>query len=231
MTPRRALLALAALAGCGNLTEAGGVAGLEVRVPRPPEVEVAQTLVLQAKALDRQGDSVAVPVTWLTPDTTVVLTSDGRLTGRTGGTNARVQAQAGALVSDFVTFAVRPRPDTLVLGADSIQTVAAGVAASGPLVVTVRSFAPPEPLSGRTVTFSVAEPAFADPAQRTVELPGGVLTLAATTGSDGTPAPAVTLSRVAGQPAPDSAVVTVAATTATGALVPGSGQRFIVRFD
>ncbi len=51
------------------------------------------------------------------------------------------------------------------------------------------------------------------------------------TGADGTPSPPVTLDRVAGQTAPDSAIVTVAATTATGAAVPGSGQRFIVHFQ
>jgi len=58
-----------------------------------------------------------------------------------------------------------------------------------------------------------------------------VLSLAATTGTDGSPATAVTLNRVTGQSSPDSAIVTVAAATATGAIVPGSGQRFIVRFQ
>jgi hypothetical protein len=45
------------------------------------------------------------------------------------------------------------------------------------------------------------------------------------------PATAVTVSRVAGQPSPDSAIVSVAAATATGATVPGTGQRFIIRFQ
>ena len=226
----RLLMAFAALAGCSNLTEEGGVAGLEIRVPRPATVEVGQTIQLSARALDRQGDSVAAAVTWLTPDTTVTLTPDGHLTGRTSG-SARVQAEVGTLVSDFVTFTVNPRPDTLALAGDSILTVASGVGISAPLFASIRSFAPAEPLSGEVITYTVTAPVFPDPTQRTVELPGGVLSLAAITGADGTPATPVTLNRVTGQSSPDSAIVTVSAVTAAGATVPGSGQRFIVRFQ
>jgi len=227
---RRLLMAFGALAGCSNLTEEGGVAGLEIRVPRPATVEVGQTIQLSARALDRQGDSVAAAVTWLTPDTTVTLTPDGHLTGRTSG-SARVQAEVGTLVSDFVTFTVNPRPDTLALAGDSILTVASGVGISAPLFASIRSFAPAEPLSGEVITYTVTAPVFPDATQRTVELPGGVLSLAAITGADGTPATPVTLNRVTGQSSPDSAIVTVSAVTAAGATVPGSGQRFIVRFQ
>jgi len=223
-------MAFGALAGCSNLTEEGGVAGLEIRVPRPATVEVGQTIQLGARALDRQGDSVAAAVTWLTPDTTVTLTPDGHLTGRTSG-SARVQAEVGTLVSDFVTFTVNPRPDTLALAGDSILTVASGVGISAPLFASIRSFAPAEPLSGEVITYTVTAPVFPDATQRTVELPGGVLSLAAITGADGTPATPVTLKRVTGQSSPDSAIVTVSAVTAAGATVPGSGQRFIVRFQ
>ena len=223
-------MAVAALAGCSNLTEQGGVAGLEIRVPRPATVEVGQTIQLSARAFDRQGDSVAVAVTWLTPDTTVTITPDGRLTGRTSGT-ARVQAGVGTIVSDFVTFTVNPRPDTLALSGDSILTVAPGVGISAPLVASIRSFAPAEPLSGEVIIYTITAPVFADPTQRTVELPGGLLILAAITAADGTPATPVTLNRVTGQPSPDSAIVTVAAVTAAGTAVPGSGQRFIIHFQ
>jgi hypothetical protein len=192
---------------------------------------VGQTIQLSARALDRQGDSVGAAVSWLTPDTTVTLTPTGLLTGRTGATTARVQAAAGTIVSDFVVFSVNPRPDTLQLTGDSILTVAAGVAASTPLLASLRSFAPAGPLSGRLITYTITAPVFSDPAQRTVELPGGVLSLDATTGGDGAPATPVTANRVTGQPSPDSAIVTVAAVTATGAAVPGSGQRFIIRFQ
>ena len=182
----------------------------------------------QGRALDASGAPVDVPITWLTPDTTIIVSADGQVTGRTGGSTGRVQAQAGALASDFFSFTVRPRPDTLVLSPDSVLTVAADAPTSAPLVATLRSFAPDQPLADATIVYTVTSPAFADPAARTVELPGGVLTLAATTGADGTPATPVTLARVAGRTAPAVAVVTVSAVTATGAPVAGrdSGSRF-----
>lgn len=222
---------LAAVPGCSNLTEEGGVAGLEIRVPRPPAVEVGQTIQLSARALDRQGDSVGAAITWLTPDTTVTLTLTGLLTGRTGGTTARVQAQVNSIVSDFVTFTVKPRPDTLKIVGDSIFVVASGVTTSAPLVASLQSFAPAIALPNDVITYTVVSPVFADPTQRTVQLPGGLLTLGAVTGLDGSPASPVTVSRVTGTTSPDSAIVTVSAQTATGAAVPGSGQRFIVRFQ
>ncbi len=231
MRCRYFLAAFAAVAGCSNLTEENGVAGLELRVPRPPVVEVGQTIQLSARALDLQGDSVAATIVWITPDTTVILTPTGQMTGRTGGTTARVQAHVGSIVSDFVTFTVNPAPDTLKLVGDSVLTVAPGVTASAPLLASLQSFVPAQALEGDVITFRIAEPVFADPTLRTVELPGGVLTLDATTGLDGTPTPSVTVNRVTGRASPDSAIVTVSALTAAGATVPGSGQRFIVRFQ
>jgi hypothetical protein len=225
------LAACLALGGCSGLTEEGGVAGLEVQLPNPPEVKVGQTIILQARALDAAGAPVDVPITWLTPDTTIIVSSDGQVTGRTGGTTGRVQAQAGSLASDLFSLIVRPRPDTLVLSPDSVLTVAADVSTSAPLVATLRSRAPDQALADGTIVYTVTSPAFADPAERTIELPGGVLMLGATTGTDGAPATPVTLARVAGRAAPPTAVVTVSAVTATGAPVAGSGQRFQVQFQ
>ena len=225
------LAASLALGGCSGLTEEGGVAGLEIEIPRPAEVEVGQTIHLVGRALDGAGNPVDVPVTWLTPDTTIIVTPTGDVTGRTGATTGRVQAQAGVLASDFVTLSVLARPDTLVLSPDSVLSVAPDVQVSSPMVATLQSFQPPGPLASRTIVFTVAAPTFADPAERTVELPGGVLTLAAETGTDGAPVEPVTLGRVAGRPSPPIAIVTVSAVTATGLPVPGSGQRFQVQFQ
>jgi hypothetical protein len=219
-------------AGCSNLsTNESGIAGLEIRVPRPAAVEVGQTIQLHARALDEQGDSIAATVRWITPDTTITLTPDGKLTGRTGGSTAQVQAQSANIVSDFVSFTVNARPDTIVITGDSVLVVAAGAAGSTPLLASLRSFDPAGPLSGRTVLYRIVDPVFPDPAQRTVELPGRVLAVNAQTGADGTPATAVTVNRISGRTAPDSVIATVSATTATGLVVAGSGQRFIVRFQ
>jgi hypothetical protein len=220
-----------ALGGCSGLSDEGGVAGLEIQYPQDRQVEAGQTIILTARALDSSGRPVDAAITWLTPDTTISLTGDGQLTGRTGGTTGRVQAQAGALASEFVTFTVRPRPDTLVLSPDSVLTVATDTPASAALVASLRSFTPEQAVSGGVITYTVTSPAFADPAERTVELPGGLLVLAATTGGDGASATPVTLARVAGRTAPATAIVTVTAVTATGTTVPGSGQRFRIQFE
>ena len=103
----------------------------------------------------------------------------------------------GSLVSDFVTFTVNARPDTLAITGDSVLTVTTGMASSNRLLASLRSFDPAGPLSGRVIVYRIVAPAFADPSQRSVEFPGGLLALQAETGADGTPATAVT---VAGSP-------------------------------
>ena len=192
-------------------------------------MEVGQTIVLQGRALDASGAPVDVPITWRTPDTTIIVRADGQVTGRTGGSTGRVQAQAGALASDFFSFTVRPRPDTLVLSPDSCSRLSRSrrFRAVGGDAAKLR---PDQPLADATIVYTVTSPAFADPAERTVELPGGGLTLAATTGADGTPATPVTLGRVAGRTAPAVAVVTSAPSPRPGA-GRGSGQRFQDQFQ
>src|SRR6185295_5881156 len=118
-------------------------------------------IMLRAAALDAKGDSVpSAPIIWVTPDTTVILTPSGQLTGRTGGQTARVQAQLDTLVSDFVTFTVNPRPDTVVITGDSVLTVASDTTVSGPLLASLRSLNPAEPLADRVITYTVTAPVF-----------------------------------------------------------------------
>lgn len=226
------LLLVATLGGCSNLTETDGVAGLDVLTPKPPSVEVGETIQLQARPFNAQGETVSVPVTWTTPDNTVTLTPDGKLTGVTPQSTARVQAQAGSIVSDFIVFSVIYPPDTLALTGDSVLAVPAGSTTSGALQAGLFSLqsGSRQPVAGRRITYQVTSPTFADPSQRTVELPGQTLTLAAQTGTDGMPTSPVTLSRVGTSTGPLTAIVTVTATTGTGAPVPGSGQRFTVTF-
>jgi len=98
------LLAAAALA-CSNVTDAGdGVVALDVKVPSRLEVEVGDTVQLSARALDRNGDSVAATITWSTPDTTVsVAPATGLVTGLAPGTG-RVQAYALFIVVGALAF-------------------------------------------------------------------------------------------------------------------------------
>jgi uncharacterized protein YjdB len=105
---RRACVA-ALLAGCGNLpTTEEGVAYLEVIPPKNLSIEVGASLQLIARALDKEGNVLDVPITWRTPDTAVSVDEEGEVTGLAVG-SARVQAAVGSsttLVSDFIEVKV-----------------------------------------------------------------------------------------------------------------------------
>jgi uncharacterized protein YjdB len=104
-----ALLA-ALVAGCGTLpTTDDGVAFLDIIPPATLTVEVGDTLRFVARALDRDGQPIDVPVSWRTPDTTVSVDDSGLVTGLVAGTG-RVQAAVGdseRLVSEFFSVTVK----------------------------------------------------------------------------------------------------------------------------
>lgn len=205
---------------------------LEVRVPAAPTVEVADTLQLAARALDKNGDSIPATIDWRTADPAVtVIPGTGQVIGQAVGT-ARVQAVSGSLASDPITVTVVARPDSVVLVGPDTQTVPAGQITSAPLVAKLITNQPPTPgpVANQHLIYSIILPAFADPATRTVQLSNVALVDTVTTDVNGTPSTPVTVGRVAGTTSPDSAVVEVRAVRRRGAQVPGSGQRFVVRF-
>jgi uncharacterized membrane protein len=216
------------LINCSNLTEgAGGVVGLEVSVPTASSVEVGEALQLSARALDRDGQTLNIPISWRAADPTLTVDEQtGIVTGVAPGTG-RVQAFVGSLASDFVSLTVLARADTISIVGDSIVTVDPAALASTPLVVQVQSFTPAGPAASRPVVYTITSPPEVVP--HVVELPGGVLSDTLLTASDGT-IQGITLNRVAGVTSPDSAIVVIRSYRASGADVPGSGQRFIVRF-
>jgi hypothetical protein len=216
------------LLGCSDLTEgAGGAVGLQILEPALKTLEIGETVQLSATALDKAGNAVNTPIDWRTPDGTLTVDATGAVTGVAQG-SGRVQAFSGSLASNLLTFTVIVRADTLVLVGDSVVTVPAGVTASAPLVVQLRSFSPDDPLADRPVIYAVTSPPDVGP--HTVELPGGVLTDTLNTAADGTVA-TVTLNRVNGTTQPDTAIVEIRASRTRGAAVPGSGQRFRVAFQ
>jgi hypothetical protein len=222
------LLSVVGLQGCSNLTEgAGGVVGLEIQTPSLNTIEVGETLQLTVQALDKDGNPVAAPVTWLAQDTTLTVDAAGAITGVFPGPG-HVQAFSGSLASELETFTVIARADALVLTGDSVITVPAGVTASAPLLVELQSFSPAGPLPSRPVVYTVTSPPDVGP--HTVELPGAVLTDTVLTGTDGAVS-SVTLNRVNGTTQPATAIVEVRAFRTRGEAVPGSGQRFTVNFQ
>jgi hypothetical protein len=223
-------IAFALAAGCSNLNEVeGGVVALEVTLPSPSIIEVNESLQLSARALNKDGDSVAATIVWSAADPTLTVdASTGVLTGVSPG-SGRVQASVGSLTSGVLTFSVIAPADTLILTGDSVLTVAPDSAASAPLAVQLQSFSPAGPVEGRLVIYTLTSP---DPATTspTVALTNGFSEDTAATAADGT-ITAITLTRLAGITAPDTAIVTVRASRTRGSVVPGSGQRFIVLFQ
>jgi hypothetical protein len=224
------LLLAAALLGCSGLDEGeAGVVGIEVRVQGPDTVEVGESIQLSARPLNKDGDSVGTPVSWVSADAAATIdAATGVLTGVSAG-SARIQASVGALGSALITFAVINPADTLELTSDSIVIVPVGTVTSPALTARLDYLDPAGPvaLAGRGVIYALTSP---DPAAGTptVLLQGNVVADTVTTGSDGNAS--TTLVVVTGSTPPDSAIVTVGAQRTRGATVPGSGQRFIIRF-
>jgi len=229
VTRRIGLLVLAAVLGCSGLTESeSGVVGIEVRVTGPDTVEVGESIQLSARPLDKNGDSAAAAVTWVSADTSATIDpTTGILTGVSPGT-ARVQASVGSLSSAIITFAVIPPADTLALAGDSVFTLPAGTAVSPALLTSLQSFHPAGALPGRGVIYAITSP---DPSAGAlgVTLVNGLAVDTVLTGSDGTASNA--LSVVTGATPPPSVIVEVRAQRTRGATVPGSGQRFTVQFQ
>ena len=227
MTRRLGPLLVAVALGCSGLTESeAGVVGIEVGVPGPDSVEVGESIQLTVKPINKDGDSAAVPVTWLSADPTATIDpSAGVLTGVSPGP-ARVQASVGSLRSPIITFAVVARADSLVLAGDSILTIPAGTTTSPGLLTRLDSFNPPGPIAGWRVVYAITspDPAAAPPA---VVFAGGTSADTVLTADDGTAAPTLTVAA----PPPDTVIVQVRATHLRGAEVPGSGQRFVVLFE
>lgn len=104
---RWAALVVPALAlGCSDLTDAGnGVVELEVTQPAQTQIEIGEMLQLSARALDKNGDPVAVAISWRTADATVTVDNQGLVTGVAPGPG-RVQAFVGSLSSALITLTV-----------------------------------------------------------------------------------------------------------------------------
>ena len=231
-----AVLVAALLGGCGSLQpNDAGVALLEVQPPLCNGIEVGHTVTLTARTFDQHGDSVEAPVWWRTPDPTAIAvdSATGRTTGLGVSDTARVQAVVGsknALISDFVPLIVTPVADTLSQSSAPRVVVNANVGSSPPLLVTIGRKNPAAPIGEFPLVYRVIAPVFAASEDRTVEFPGGTLTLTACSGATGNPAVQTQLNRRSGTTQPDSAIVEVTAKHPDGSIVPGSGWRFTVLF-
>ncbi len=231
-----AVLLAALLGGCSSLQpNDAGVSSLEVRPPLCDGIEIGTTVDLDARTFDQSGDSVEAPVWWRTPDPTAidVDSATGRTTGRLVTDTARVQAVVGTkdpIVSDLLPLVVTPRADTLAQTSAARVTVETNVTSSSAILVTISRKNPATPVKSFPLVYRVTAPVFAASDNRTVEFPGGTLTLTACSGPSGTPLVAPQLNRRANTTQPDSAIVDVTARHPDGSTVPGSGWRFTIVF-
>jgi hypothetical protein len=108
------LLTVAAVAACGSLPDAGnGVVQLKIFTPDSLFLYPDSSLILRAVAFNLNGDSVATPILWRTPDTALVTVdaTSGLVTSRIDtGATARVQASAGTLLSPIISIQLRTAP-------------------------------------------------------------------------------------------------------------------------
>lgn len=232
---RAAGLAALALAACSELSSSDEtVIALQVTAPPGAVVEVGDTVQYTAVALNRNGDPIPAPIRWATPDTAIIAVDSltGEVLGKQAGQPARVQASSEGLVSSLNIINVIASADTLILVApDTVRVDLLPATSSPSLVARLESFNPVGPVPGRSIIYEVIEPVFATPADATVAFGNGAVADTAVTGSTGEPLTAIALSRVTGKVSPDSAIVTIRATRHQGTEpVPGSGQRWIVRF-
>jgi hypothetical protein len=227
---RRALALLLSLlaAGCSGLDEGqAGVVGIEVQVPGPDSLEVGESIQLGARPLDKNGDSAATAVTWISVDPTASIDpATGVLTGLSVG-SARVQATVGSLGSGLITFAIVPHADSLLIAGDSIFTASLTAPPLPTFTTVVWSFNPVGPVPSQGVIYAITSPdPLITPAAVVLSTNSQVVDTVPT-GTDGIAVASLAL--VPGTTPPDSVIVTVSASRIRGAVVPGSGQRFILR--
>jgi hypothetical protein len=218
-----------AMTACSGLEEGeNGVVAIEVETPAFQNLEVGEQVQMVARALWVDGQVVDAAIDWRSSNAAVSVDAAGLVTGAAEG-QADVQAAVGSLASERVTFTVLARADTIIIVGDSVLTIPIGADPPVPATLTVRleSFTPPKPLSGRDVIFEITSPV--PGTTPTVQLVGGVQSDTIDTSAEGTAS--VTVEPVSGQIPPDTAIVQVRAERTRGAVVPGSGQRFIVLFQ
>jgi hypothetical protein len=203
--------------------------------PASPSVEESDTLPLVVRVLDRAGDSVPGAVVTLIVLDTAALRVDSAgvgVIGRVPATAARVVASSGNLRSDPLSIRVLAAADSIGATGSVTLTVAAADSQSGPLATAVLDLTTTPgqaaPLSGRPVRYSIVFPAFADLASATAVLGNDSLAATVLTATGGTTSVVV---KRRGAAQPDSAVVLASAVRGTGATVPGSPVRFVVRFQ
>ena len=241
----RRLLLIAVLAlACTEITgNSDRIIAVEIVGPLIRTVEEGDTLQLEARALDANGNVVQEAVIlWAVVDDSIVGFTIGETTGlveTTAPDTGRVAAFADELPSEPVLIQVSPAADSVASVSAARDTVDSGEPASATLTVEVLDITSdtlPLPLIGKPVHFDLVEPPPGDPAGAGVFL----ATTDTVPGADPHHLEVVSqalgqawvvVRKVSGTTPPDSAVVHATVVTATGDTVAGSPVRFVVLFQ
>lgn len=199
-------------------------------------MEEHDTLRLVVRVFDRGGDSIpgaAIRLVVLDTALLAVDSADQAVVGLKPGSNARVVAMSGSLRSDPLAIQVLATADSVAATGAAVDTLTGSDSASAPLAVTLLDLhsvpGQATPLANRPVTFAIVQPVFASRDSATAVLGNDSLTARTTTAAGGV-ASVTVKRRGKGAVQPDSVVVQATARRASGAAVPGSPVRFVVRF-
>jgi hypothetical protein len=197
-----------------------------VSLPYGGNVELGDTLMPSARALDGRGDSVAATIYWKSLDTahvTVLDSTTGATFGKANGAGA-IQARVGNLHSNPIAITVLAAADTVSAKSPLRDSVSVGTkldSLSDSLKVEVADTngGITTALSGRKVAFQITYPA--DTAAFTL-VPGDTVLTGTTV--------AVVRVKLKNRALPDSVVLTATARHLRGATIPGSPITFTVIF-
>ncbi|MGH8698105.1 MAG: hypothetical protein ACREVS_16600 [Burkholderiales bacterium] len=199
---------------------------LEVVLPDSGLLELGDTMLPRARALNGRGDSVDAAIFWASLDTATVVVLDSA-TGATFGKqtpSGRIQARVGNLRSSPVTITVQPPLDSVAADGVVRDTMALTGVPPDSLSDSLRVRVFATPASGpnlvyRLVTYeAVVYPTAA----------GGVTFVPRDTLRTATTGVTATQLRFTGGIAPDSVLVTARVLRADGSPVPGSPVSFVV---
>jgi len=239
----RRLLLIAVLAlACTEITgNSDRIIAVEIVGPLIRTVEEGDTLQLEARALDANGNVVQEAVIlWAVVDDSIVGFTIGETTGlveTTAPDTGRVAAFADELPSEPVLIQVSPAADSVASVSATRDTVDGAEPASSALTVEVLDITSDTlPLIGKPVHFDLVEPPPGDPAGAGVFL----ATTDTVPGADPHHLEVVSqalgqawvvVRKVSGTTTPDSAVIHATVVTAIGDTVAGSPVRFVVLFQ
>jgi len=211
---------------CKVSTNLDQVIALEVVLPNGGQVEVGDTLLPSARALNGHGDTITTDIFWVTLDTTIITVLDST-TGATLGDligQGRLEARVGLLTSNPQTVTVITHLDSVLPAAPVLtrDTIILSQADTISDSLRVQLFASPALAVGRRVVFSATTFPASDPLVTLVPRD--------TIFSSGTGLAATQVRRPAGGTLPDSVVVSATVQRPDGTPIPGSPVIFVVEF-